>query len=192
MLMWSYGSNLCIDQMRSRCPRAKFKGPLTVYDAALVFRGVADVVLRDGSFVPGGLWAISRECERALDRYEGVSNGVYVKRYFHLRRNKQVVDVLFYQMTNKYGDGVMPPGQGYFDTIAQGYRDFGLDLDILEKYLQESWDRRRITNQMLVRYESRGRPTLATDLDRDRIGESLDTNRSRSDYPTGTSYSHRR
>lgn len=172
MLYWCYGSNLNVEQMKIRCPRAKFKGPLTVFDAALVFRGVADVTVREGSFVPGGLWSITKRCEAELDRYEGVASGIYNKRYFHLRRNKQVVDVLFYQM--RTSRGVMPPSRYYLNTIAQGYKDFGLDLDVLAKYLEESWARKELTEDMLVRYEAKGRPTLATDLDVDRIGEVVE------------------
>jgi hypothetical protein len=172
MLMWCYGSNLNIAQMKRRCPKAKFKGPLVVNDAALVFRGVADVVVREGSFVPGGLWSISKDCERALDRYEGVASGLYVKRYFHLRRNKQVVDVLFYQMSQTRG--VMPPGQDYLNTIAKGYKDFDLDLNVLEMYLQESWGDKDVTEELRRRYDAKGRPTLARDLDTERFGKNTD------------------
>lgn len=180
MLVWAYGSNLNVSQMKNRCPKAKFKGPLTVNDAALVFRGVADVTVREGSFVPGGLWSITRECEAALDRYEGVSSGLYLKRYFHLRRNKQVVDVLFYQM--RANRGVMPPSEAYLRTIARGYQDFGLDLDILSAYLQEAWGDKDVTEELRRRYDAKGRPTLARDLDVDRIGEPVYDDWSREEH----------
>lgn len=159
MLYWAYGSNLNINQMRRRCPKARMRGPLIVNDAALVFRGVADVTVREGSQVQGGLWLITRECEEELDRYEGVSSGFYVKRYFRLRINKQVKDCLFYQMRAR--EGIQPPSEGYYASIAQGYKDFGLDLAALDQALQEAWGNKEITPALYDRYVRKGAPTLA-------------------------------
>ena len=66
MYYWAYGSNLCVEHMRRRCPRAQKICRLDVPGLALVFRGVADVTIRRGALVQGGLWKITRECERLL------------------------------------------------------------------------------------------------------------------------------
>lgn len=160
MLYWAYGSNLNIAAMRERCPAARKVGRLFVEDAALVFRGVADVTVCEGSVVPGGLWEITRECERSLDRYEGVASRLYLKRYLTVKRKgKKREVVLFYQM--RMSTGVQPPSEFYLDLIARGYRDFGLPLEVLDAAVAESWSEKKITPILRERHERRGRPTLA-------------------------------
>jgi hypothetical protein len=160
MLYWAYGSNLNIVAMKRRCPAARrVKGNLVVRDAVLVFRGVADVVYRKGYAVQGGLWRITKKCEDVLDQYEGVANNLYMKKYLKLKVNGRVEWCLFYQMS--INRGVMPPSEGYLETIAQGYRDFGLDLEYLELALQEAWDGKKITPRLKRRHLLRGTPRLA-------------------------------
>lgn len=159
---WAYGSNLSVDQMRRRCPRAEHAGSFTVTGARLVFRGVADVVVEEGSLCPGGLWKITPACERALDQFEGVSSGLYLKKYFKVRRNKHVYKCLFYQMASERG--VAPPSESYVDIIVRGYRDFGLDLDYLDIAIQESWSNKRITTAIRDRRARRGETNLVKDL----------------------------
>lgn len=161
-LYWAYGSNLSVHNMFSRCPRAEPVGKLMMNHMALVFRGVADVVVKKGSRAPGALWRINQECEDALDRFEGVRQRVYLKRYFTVTIDGQKEDVLFYQMrTNR---GVQPPSEVYLDTIAAGYSDFELDLRYLDRALSEAWSQRDVTPELWDRYSRRGRPKLAKSL----------------------------
>jgi hypothetical protein len=159
MLYWAYGSNLCVERIRRRCPAARKARAFAVHDAALVFRGVADVVIRTGSVVPGGLWHITPECEAELDRYEGIKQRLYLKRYLPLKIDGQVWKCLFYQMATSRG--IMPPGRDYADTIARGYRDFGLDVRVLNAAIAESWDNQERTNFLRRRYWEKGSPRLA-------------------------------
>lgn len=159
---WAYGSNLNLRQMARRCPRAKSAGTFYVTGAKLVFRGVADVVMEEGALCPGGLWKITAECERALDQYEGVGSGLYVKKYFKVRRNKHVYKCLFYQMRNERG--VVPPGQLYLDSIVQGYRDFGLDVDYLDVAVQEAWGNKEMTPAIKARQIRRGETNMVKDM----------------------------
>lgn len=165
MLYFAYGSNLCVWHMRRRCPAAKLvltddgqRRRLFVQDAALVFRGVADMTVRKGGSVPGGLWRLTPDCERELDRCEGVSiaNAGYLKRYFTLSDGKRC---LFYQM--KTHRGIMPPDEEYLDLIRQGYEDFGLDLNYLKAALDESWKTKDVTKQLRDRHVRRNKPKLA-------------------------------
>jgi gamma-glutamylcyclotransferase (GGCT)/AIG2-like uncharacterized protein YtfP len=158
-LYWAYGSNLNVAHMARRCPKAKKVRPLIVGDAALVFRHVADVTERADCVVPGGLWRITRECEAALDRYEGVASRLYLKREIEVKVDGVYENVLFYQMRESVG--IMPPGEAYLGTIVQGYKDFGLDLEILDAYLQESWGEKKITEVLARRRISRGEASLA-------------------------------
>lgn len=159
---WAYGSNLNVKQMRKRCPGAQPAGAFVVKGARLVFRGVADVVVEEGSFCAGGLWKITPRCERELDAYEGVGSGLYLKKYFKVRRSKHVYKCLFYQMRGERG--VVPPGQHYLDSIVQGYRDFDLDLDLLDVAVQEAWGNKKMTPRLRERQVRRGETNMVRDL----------------------------
>lgn len=161
MLYWAYGSNLCIRHFLGRCPSARPLRSLHVQDSELVFRGVADVTLNRGRVTPGGIWRIRDERDvDALDKYEGVSTRLYLKRYLQVKNERGVVeDCLFYQM--KASRGIMPPSEVYIDTIAEGYRDFDLDTAYLDEALSNSWGRKNVTPFLRERHIKRGRPRLA-------------------------------
>ncbi len=119
-LYFAYGSNLNLGQMQHRCPNARPVGKVAFYGHELTFRGVADIVKGDPTTrIEGGLWEITPECEIALDKYEG---------FPRLYRKIYLAGVMTYQM-NAYG--VSPPSVYYFNTILQGYHDFGLDTAYL-------------------------------------------------------------
>jgi len=160
-LYWAYGANLSKEAMAHRCPRAIPSTKLVVHSAALVFRGVADVEIRRGSVVQGGLWWITAECEAALDRFEGVSGGLYVKRYlpvWKMKHSGKQRKALFYQM--QIAEGMMPPSRHYVETIAQGYQDFGLDLAFLDAAIEEAWTNKKVTPFLRRRYVEKGSPRL--------------------------------
>lgn len=162
MFYFAYGSNLNVRAMKRRCPRAKPVKRMFVTDGALIFRGVADVTLRKGGLVPGGLWKITEECERSLDAYEGAANRFYLKRYLLIEVDGRKEDCLFYQM--RMSRGVMPPSEIYIETIAQGYRDFGLDLSRLDAALCESWSNKEVTEVLRERHVRKGKLPLARSL----------------------------
>jgi gamma-glutamylcyclotransferase (GGCT)/AIG2-like uncharacterized protein YtfP len=159
-LYFAYGSNLSHANMRRRCPRARPLKAITMTHAKLVFRGVADVTKDKGAaIVQGGLWKITGECEKTLDTFEGVRSRFYLKRYIPVMYDGRMQDMLFYQMRMK--TGIMPPTEAYLDTIAQGYRDFGLELAYLDVALQEAWGNKTITQELFQRHVRKGRPKLA-------------------------------
>jgi gamma-glutamylcyclotransferase (GGCT)/AIG2-like uncharacterized protein YtfP len=131
---FAYGSNLNKAQMAMRCPNAVAVGKMVLPDARLVFRNVADVEYDEGSEVHGGLWRITKRCERALDRYEGVSAGLYRKAYIEIEltvKGKRVArKCLLYVMNS---EGYSRPGYWYLGTIRKGYLDFGLDTSRLRE-----------------------------------------------------------
>ena len=147
-LYWAYGSNVNVSQMRARCPGAMAHGPLILHSTVLRFRRVADVVAHETAECPGGLWWISPEDERALDRYEGVKSKVYEKRSLRVEIDGMAVDCLYYKMLARE---IMSPSDGYLQIIALGYRDFGLDTEPLEAAVRHAWShkarRRRTTPQ---------------------------------------------
>lgn len=161
-VMFSYGSNLNIDNMMYRCPQAEKLGRLRLRDWQLVFRGVADIVPMPGAICWGGVWRITPACERALDRYEGVDGGMYRKEYLPIKRTPHgETDMLIYVMNST---GVYPPSERYLQTIIEGYRDFGLPKsasDLLDRALWESWAEKAPTAAERQRTRRTGRPKLA-------------------------------
>ena len=120
-LYMAYGSNLNKGQMSVRCPTAKPVGSAMILGYELVFRGVADIQKSadPNMMIPVGIWEIEASDEAALDSYEG---------YPRLYGKIMVNGIMTYQMNTKR---VMPPYVSYFNTILQGYQDFGLDTTYL-------------------------------------------------------------
>jgi hypothetical protein len=147
---WAYGSNLSVKQMQKRCPGAVKVGALYVHYGRLRFRGVADVIgsRKSTNVVPGGLWLITAKHEAMLDRCEGVGfERGYSKMYLdYTDKNRVKHDCLFYK--KKHGRGVMPPAQYYLDYIAEGYRDFGLEMAYLDEALAHSHEKKNVTPEL--------------------------------------------
>lgn len=120
-LYFAYGSNLNKNQMAVRCPTARAVGSAMIYGWELVFRGVADIKKSKdpNMLLPIGIWEIEPEDEKALDAYEGYPN-LYGKR--------TVAGIMTYTM---HTDIIAPPSTSYFNTILEGYRNFGLDTSYL-------------------------------------------------------------
>ena len=133
MLYFAYGSNLDKSQMRYRCPNATPIKSIALDKHKLVFRIYADIQFDDNSIIFGGLWNITEDCEKALDRYEGVKRNLYRKKYFLYHGEK----VLYYKMNDDY---ISQPYLDYAIVIRKGYNDFHLPLDPLLKSIKESVD----------------------------------------------------
>jgi hypothetical protein len=153
---WAYGSNLSERAMAVRCPGAIKIQPLTLKNGALVFRGVADVVTRQGARVHGGLWWISKEHEATLDAYEGVHSKFYLKKYLRLKFKgiPEPIPALYYTMNMRRG--IDPPNEDYLATLIDGYRDFGLPLRALEQAVEAAWDNKLLTPVLRQRRKRRG------------------------------------
>lgn len=129
----AYGSNLNIGQMKWRCPGAKVVAKSWIHDHRLVFQGRAfgahaNIIPAKGYDVPVVIWEITADNERALDRYEGVKGGYYTKETMEVEVAGKMKKALVYIMTpNPYGI----PADTYLQCIAEGYRDFNLDMRVL-------------------------------------------------------------
>ena len=134
MLYFAYGSNLNHEQMQERCKDSKYIKNVFLEGYKLSFcaisrsYGVANIVKKSGSKVPGGIWEISINDEKELDYYEGFPMK-YTKYFFKLNGEK----VMFYIMKRQHS--FKPPLRSYVDTISQGYIDCDLDMEYLKKRL---------------------------------------------------------
>ncbi len=136
----AYGSNLNVQQMSVRCPDAEVEGPARLDGYKLMFQGrpggaVATVIPAQGSHVPVLIWRITPEDEFALDRYEAWPT-LYRKETVTVRHRGRPVEAMVYIMNEgrPYGQ----PGQGYLNTIREGYRAARFDFNILRKAVNDS------------------------------------------------------
>jgi len=80
-LYFAYGSNMDVNAMARRCPRSKALGlaRLARHRLAVMREGWLTAVSDPRSAVHGVLWDLALSDVAALDRYEGVSQGLYAK-----------------------------------------------------------------------------------------------------------------
>ena len=132
MLYFAYGSNLNHLQMKKRCKDSIFLKKIKLKDFKLTFRSkyrAADIEPKKNSFVPGGMFQISKSDEKKLDIYEDYPI-LYEKYYFTYYGKK----VMTYTMTKK--TLFEYPTERYLNIVKRGYKDCNLDNHILKKALK--------------------------------------------------------
>jgi hypothetical protein len=163
-LYLAYGSNLSIEQMAHRCPRAKVVGVAMLRGWKLCFKVHATVEPVDpsesidptyptkGHNVPVLVWELTPMCELALDLYEGYSpandgrNGYYRKEYVNIQvhplgdafpsnSDAPFAEAMLYIMNPR---PLQLPHRHYFDIIHDAYIDLGFDFDVLFMALEEA------------------------------------------------------
>lgn len=148
-----YGSNHNVLQMQARCATAMPVGAGMMPDTRLVFAGVLTVEHVEGETCPVSLWRVKARDIAALDRYEGYPH-LYGKRYTHVTVDGER-QAAFYYVMNNWTES--PPSGFYYQTCAEGYRDFGLPISYLEAARDRSWvvarDRREVTLYQDLRYD---------------------------------------
>jgi gamma-glutamylcyclotransferase (GGCT)/AIG2-like uncharacterized protein YtfP len=144
-LYLAYGANTAHNDMAYRCPGAEWVGNCELFDFALVFRGVADVVPRKGATMECAVWRINDDNEAALDRFEGVAHGLYWKDYVELEWGDTTERALIYRMARHRRDRCPPP-PSYRATLERGYKECGMPLQQIVDAVKESHrdDRPRI------------------------------------------------
>lgn len=132
----AYGSNMNLEQMSVRCPASKVIGTGVLEDYKLTFRGVykgvANIEPCKGKEVPIVLWEITENCEMTLDMYEGYPR-LYEKKEVKVKIGSKVKKTMVYVMTEEYTNKPSLPTDYYYNVIANGYHDNGLDLEPLKQ-----------------------------------------------------------
>ena len=143
----AYGSNLSVSQMLSRCPDAVYVGTAVIPGYRLLFRGsqtgsYLTIEKKQRRKVPVLVWKVSKEDEKALDRYEGCPR-FYRKERMAVTLHSLAdgspigkVDAFVYIMDERRSLG--KPTDWYYQVCEEGYHRFGFDLRILEKAYLES------------------------------------------------------
>ena len=131
MLYFAYGSNLHHFQMKRRCKDSVFLKKINLKDFRLTFRSkylAADIEPSKNSFVPGGLFEISKSDEKKLDVYEDFP--ILYKKFYFYHYGKKVMTYTMVQKTP-----FRFPTERYLNVVKRGYLDCKLDQKFLKKAL---------------------------------------------------------
>ena len=142
----AYGSNLNMYQMLVRCPGARRRGWGKIPDYKLLYKGsktgsYLTIEPKEGAYVPVGVFTVTPEDEKKLDRYEGFPR-FYYKKEMKIRMWDQVlqkyrtVDAFVYILHEDRPFGV--PSPTYVATCMEGYADFEFDEQLLEDAFSRS------------------------------------------------------
>ena len=131
MLYFAYGSNLHHFQMKRRCKDSVFLKKVDLKDFRLTFRSkyrAADIEPSKNSFVPGGLFEISKSDEKKLDVYEDFP--ILYKKFYFYHYGKKVMTYTMVQKTP-----FRFPTERYLNVVKRGYLDCELDQKFLKRAL---------------------------------------------------------
>ena len=145
----AYGSNLNLRQMAMRCPTAKLFGTGEVKGYELQFKGsphsaFATIAPNKDASVPVAVWDIKPRDEHALDVYEGYPSHYY-KQNIPVTVNGQEMTAMVYLMNQKADFGI--PSQRYYNTVYEGYENCGLDVNVLNRAVDDSIEKYREIEQ---------------------------------------------
>ncbi len=142
ILYFAYGSNLNHEQMKQRCPESEFVGRAMLKNYKLIYDGygphrhgaVANIVPQVGGTVWGGLFELSQNDLKKLDKFEGYPN-VYDRKEVSLENDKNdtVAGVFIYY---KKLEAIGLPSQEYQDIIIKGAEQCNLPQDYIYKVLK--------------------------------------------------------
>jgi hypothetical protein len=138
----AYGSNLNIDEMKSRCPFAKPVGASVIKDYRLIYKGTKQVSYLtiepcEGSIVPVGVYEITPMDEANLDFYEGIPT-LYSKHTITISLYGKEIEAIVYIMNPNFSYHL--PSESYVYRCLQGYRNFHFNHEILNRALQNTID----------------------------------------------------
>ncbi|SFU31181.1 AIG2-like family protein [Methylobacterium sp. 174MFSha1.1] len=123
-LYFAYGSNMDRAAMARRCPASHVLGlgRLNRHRLVIMREGYASVERSPSGTVWGVLWELSLADVPALDRYEGVASGLYVKAQQPVSTEGGVRRALIY--LGRGSGGV--PRPGYLEGVIAAGRENGL------------------------------------------------------------------
>ncbi|MGD0723684.1 MAG: gamma-glutamylcyclotransferase family protein [Roseiarcus sp.] len=129
-LTFAYGANMDVAAMASRCPHSRPLGVARLMRHRLVAmrEGWLSVARDPRASVHGVLWDIALADVAALDRYEGVGGGLYVKRLQAVVAAAGARRALVYLGANA-GPGALRPD--YAAAVIAAARHWGLPAETL-------------------------------------------------------------
>jgi cation transport regulator ChaC len=124
-LHFAYGSNMSRPHMRARCPGATALGTATLSGWRFVINpdGYGSVAPAPGGIVHGVLWRLTARDLAAVNAYENVAGGLYVRRLLPVLHEGKREPALVYIATRQ-GEGT--PRPGYISIVVDAARDWEL------------------------------------------------------------------
>ena len=124
-LNFAYGSNMSRPDMRARCPGATALGTATLTGWRFVINpdGYGSIAPRPGGVVYGVLWELTARDLAALNAYENVTGGLYLRRILPVLHDGMREQALVY-IARRQGEGTPRPGS--IAIVAAAARDWGL------------------------------------------------------------------
>jgi AIG2-like family len=122
---FAYGSNMNGALMRRRCRDAVWLGPACLPEWRFIVTrdGFASIVRDRGEIVYGVLWRLSPRDAAALNAYESLDNGLYVRRFLPVRCGDRIGPALVY-VAHTRAEG--RPRPGYQRLVIEAAREWGL------------------------------------------------------------------
>jgi gamma-glutamylcyclotransferase (GGCT)/AIG2-like uncharacterized protein YtfP len=143
-LVFAYGSNLCWEQMRSRCPSARFVERASLPRVRLIFGqyskrwggGVAGLAPDKRSKVNGVVYAISVSDMLRLDKIEGhPGNYLRIATRVHAESGRKPAVYVYALVRSSF---YFPPSLSYERVIRAGLRTWELPSEPLDRAIQRS------------------------------------------------------
>lgn len=132
---FAYGSNLNLEQMKTRCKNAIKVGKGILPDYELEFRVYLTFSKCQGKSIPVGIYKVDESDEKRLDRYEGYP-ALYRKENVKVIFGDSLIEGFIYVMNNIRD--IETPNLKYFNTCKEGYRAFGFDETLLDEAYERS------------------------------------------------------
>jgi gamma-glutamylcyclotransferase (GGCT)/AIG2-like uncharacterized protein YtfP len=134
---FSYGSNMGVSQMKSRCPSATCAGRAILLGHKLTFagssktwggKGVANVVSKKGEVVYGRVWTLTPRCLYALDKYEGYPVA-YQRIKMPVIMEESGLSQIVWVYIKKGNIQINLPSSAYVRRMVEGLIDAGYQYD---------------------------------------------------------------
>jgi AIG2-like family len=125
MLHFAYGSNMSRALMGARCRGAEALGTATLAGWRFVINpeGFGSIAPRQGSLVHGVLWRLTARDVAAINAYESIDTGLYLRRRLPVRCGGRQSTALVY-ITRRQGEGT--PRPGYIALVVAAAREWDL------------------------------------------------------------------
>jgi hypothetical protein len=143
---FAYGSNMSRALMRGRCPGASALGIATLSGWRFVVTpdGVGSIAPCAGQVAHGVLWRVTARDLAALNAYESLDSGLYVRRTVSITYAARRTSVLIYLAT-RAGQGRARPG--YINLVVDAARDWSLPepyIRSLKRWSPSGWRGARV------------------------------------------------
>jgi hypothetical protein len=147
-LHFAYGSNMSRALMQARCPAACALGTATLAGWRFVVTpdGVGSIATQPGAIVRGVLWRLTPRDLAAINAYEGLDSGLYLRRLLPVRHRERRAAALVY-IARRPGEGTPLPG--YIGLVVDAAREWGLPeayIRSLQRWAPSRWRGARFKN----------------------------------------------